>query len=314
MLVGTIGLAATTVAAWHLSMWYLHACGTMCVRLLPDAAAHSRLMSRTAVCTMVQNEAGQISEWLAYHHYIIGIPHFYLYSDCTTDATRAAVDSYVRRGVVTWIPWTENAAQPIWDHLNGPERYFDQIKWEGDSSTWPKTLADFFDGRWFAYKQYLSNRDCWMQAQTWTGSQRTARRHSTGPLAAALSPLCASYSMLVLALASAPLSEIRHHRELIGRQVRRTRPHALRCRIGCRVRRGFRVFETAQGSLFLGAADALNERRNDEHIKGGTPRRVYCIHQFSTIRLTCRNQWICPESNHKRGSSPAALMIQTSRL
>ena len=65
----------------------------------------------------VHNEEDAISEWLAYHHGIIGVPRFYLYSDQTTDSARAAVTPYIKRGVVTWIDWDETSAQPIWEHL-----------------------------------------------------------------------------------------------------------------------------------------------------------------------------------------------------
>ena len=152
-----VTLAATGLAYTH---WWAARTPQL---LLPEPEQRAQQMAKTNICTMVQNEEDTISEWLAYHHGIIGVPRFYLYSDRTTDATRDAVDMYVRRGVVTWIEWNETSAQPIWDQITGADGGFDGIGWDGGRSHQPTKLSDFFANPKMNpfYKQYLANRDCW---------------------------------------------------------------------------------------------------------------------------------------------------------
>lgn len=56
------------------------------------------------IATMVKNEARYITEWLRYHH-AVGIRHFVLYDDGSSDGTREAAAAALPPGKVTIIPW-----------------------------------------------------------------------------------------------------------------------------------------------------------------------------------------------------------------
>ena len=129
----------------------------------PTDAVAAAMMATTAICTMVHNEEGAISEWLAYHHGVLGIPRFILYADRCTDETRAAVRSFEERGcIVEWVEWNKTSAQWTYDALvaGGPGSAFNKIKWD-EQHELPRSIDDFFNpSRMKFYKQYLANRDC----------------------------------------------------------------------------------------------------------------------------------------------------------
>ena len=105
------------------------------------------------ICSIVQNEADTISEWLAYHHDILGIHEFILYDDGSSDETRAAAAAYD----VQWVSWDEHAAESIFlETVN-------QAVWDPDGV--PRDVHEVFANpqkKWFAFgaKQYFANRHC----------------------------------------------------------------------------------------------------------------------------------------------------------
>ena len=55
-------------------------------------------------CTMFQNEAPYLDEWLTLHQ-AVGVEHFYLYNNLSTDAFRKVLEPWIRRGLVTLFDW-----------------------------------------------------------------------------------------------------------------------------------------------------------------------------------------------------------------
>lgn len=55
---------------------------------------------KVSVCTCFKNEAPFIKEWIEYHLFI-GVEHFYLYNNNSTDHYQDILDPYVQSGVVT---------------------------------------------------------------------------------------------------------------------------------------------------------------------------------------------------------------------
>lgn len=52
-----------------------------------------------AICMMFQNEGPFLAEWLAYHQ-LIGVKHFYLYNNGSTDNFRKILKPYIKQGTV----------------------------------------------------------------------------------------------------------------------------------------------------------------------------------------------------------------------
>jgi hypothetical protein len=59
---------------------------------------------------IVKNEADYLEEWLAYH-YALGVEHFLIYDNGSTDDTPALLERYINHGLVTYIAWPMRAGQ-----------------------------------------------------------------------------------------------------------------------------------------------------------------------------------------------------------
>ncbi|MCR5099531.1 MAG: glycosyltransferase family 92 protein [Lachnospiraceae bacterium] len=65
---------------------------------------------RLAVVAILKNEARYIREWIAYHH-IVGVEHFYLYDNESTDDLSGTIKDFIDRGWVTYIEYPGNEVQ-----------------------------------------------------------------------------------------------------------------------------------------------------------------------------------------------------------
>ncbi len=57
-----------------------------------------------AVCAIFKDEARYLEEWLTFH-VGVGVEHFYLYDDASSDAYRDVLEPWLRRGLVTLTAW-----------------------------------------------------------------------------------------------------------------------------------------------------------------------------------------------------------------
>lgn len=57
-----------------------------------------------ALCAIFQNEASYLQEWIEFHK-IVGVQHFYLYNNKSTDNYRMVLDPYIKAGEVDLIEW-----------------------------------------------------------------------------------------------------------------------------------------------------------------------------------------------------------------
>src|SRR5436190_22744853 len=68
--------------------------------LIPTKAHQYNL----AVCAMFQNEARFLKEWLEFN-ILIGVEHFYLYNNYSTDNYLEILQPYIDAGIVDCIGW-----------------------------------------------------------------------------------------------------------------------------------------------------------------------------------------------------------------
>jgi len=59
-----------------------------------------------AVCALFKNEADHLKEWIEYHR-IIGVDHFYLYDNGSTDHSIKVLKPYIKEKVVTLVRWPD---------------------------------------------------------------------------------------------------------------------------------------------------------------------------------------------------------------
>lgn len=59
-----------------------------------------------SVCALFKNEAKYLREWIEYHR-VVGVDHFYLYDNGSTDRSHYVLTPYIREGLVTLISWPD---------------------------------------------------------------------------------------------------------------------------------------------------------------------------------------------------------------
>ena len=62
-----------------------------------------------SICTLFKNEAKNLREWIEYHQ-LVGVEHFYLYNNGSSDRYMSVLKPYIKRGVVTLIQWPDQMA------------------------------------------------------------------------------------------------------------------------------------------------------------------------------------------------------------
>jgi len=95
-----------------------------------------------SICAVVRNEAKYIKEWIEFHR-IIGVDHFYLYNNNSSDRLYRVVSPYLRKGIVTLISWPDTLGQVEeervfhWALSTLIPAYENAIRWTpGQESNW----------------------------------------------------------------------------------------------------------------------------------------------------------------------------------
>lgn len=69
-----------------------------------------------AVCMIFKDSAPYLKEWIEYHR-LVGVDHFFLFDNCSTDNPRRVLKKYIASGVVTLIDWPNRNEEYWGDHL-----------------------------------------------------------------------------------------------------------------------------------------------------------------------------------------------------
>jgi len=82
---------------------------------------------KVSLCLIFKDEAPFLEEWIDYH-ILIGVDHFYLYNNNSTDSYREVIQPYIEDGIVTLIDWPYDAAQMA-AYKNCYENYRSESNW-----------------------------------------------------------------------------------------------------------------------------------------------------------------------------------------
>lgn len=82
-----------------------------------------------SLCLIFKDEGKFLKEWLDYH-LTIGVDHFYLYDNNSTDDFMSVVRPYMERGLVTLIDWPYQQAQ-VKCYKHCLETFCNETKWIG---------------------------------------------------------------------------------------------------------------------------------------------------------------------------------------
>ena len=78
------------------------------------ARARDRVLSQhchqLAICAIFKDEARYLREWIAFHR-MVGVSHFYLYDNASSDNCKEVLADHIRSGSVTYTSWPDSPGQ-----------------------------------------------------------------------------------------------------------------------------------------------------------------------------------------------------------
>lgn len=80
-----------------------------------------------SICAIFKNEARFLKEWIEYHS-LIGVDHFFLYNNNSTDNYLEVLDEYIKIGLVTLVEWPYKQAQ-IEAYKDFYDHYWSESQW-----------------------------------------------------------------------------------------------------------------------------------------------------------------------------------------
>jgi len=88
-----------------------------------------------SVCAIFRDEARFMKEWIEYH-LMVGVEHFYLYNNLSTDNYSEILDPYLEKGIVDLIEWNQDFADlEEWNTIQCTA-YTDCIQKTRDKDEW----------------------------------------------------------------------------------------------------------------------------------------------------------------------------------
>lgn len=84
---------------------------------------------KVSVCAIFKDEAPYLKEWLEFHK-IVGVEHFYLYNNFSSDNYLEVLKPYIESGEVTLIDWSVPQGQ-MKAYKDCAEKYKDETQWIG---------------------------------------------------------------------------------------------------------------------------------------------------------------------------------------
>lgn len=65
---------------------------------------------KLSLVLMIRNEGEYIQEWIEYHR-LVGVEHFYIYDNQSTDHLKEILSGYITKGIVTYLFWKGGQAE-----------------------------------------------------------------------------------------------------------------------------------------------------------------------------------------------------------
>lgn len=83
-----------------------------------------------SICSIFKDESLSIKEWLEYH-ILIGVDHFYLYNNNTSDDSLDILEPYIKKGIVTLINWPYHPPCQVDAYNHFKDNYWEETQWVG---------------------------------------------------------------------------------------------------------------------------------------------------------------------------------------
>ena len=100
-----------------------------------DIKSHEARVHTLSICSLFKNEAPWLKEWIEYHR-LVGVDHFYLYNNMSTDQYKKVLAPYVRSGLVTIIDWPDREGEGNWVFTTQGPAFLDCCRRVSHETTW----------------------------------------------------------------------------------------------------------------------------------------------------------------------------------
>ena len=97
------------------------------------------LKYKVSICAIFKNEAKYLREWIEFHK-IVGVEHFYLYNNFSTDDYLSVLTPYIDSGLVTLIDWPVMQGQ-MSAYRDCVEKIQNETQWIGSGQTHVKIFC-----------------------------------------------------------------------------------------------------------------------------------------------------------------------------
>ena len=101
-----------------------------------------------SACAIFKDEARYLKEWIEYHR-LLGVDHFYLYNNDSTDAFQDVLIPYVNEGIVTLINWPNGLSYYFLDEEN--EAYIWSLSTQVTAYENAIKVAGLNDTKWMVF-------------------------------------------------------------------------------------------------------------------------------------------------------------------
>ena len=106
--------------------------------LLTPIGLFSKEKYKLSVCAIFQNESEYLKEWIDYHRKV-GVDHFYLYNNNSTDDYKKVLEPYIKKRIVELYEWPSVQEENDWSNFSfniQPKVYNDALKRSKSKSKW----------------------------------------------------------------------------------------------------------------------------------------------------------------------------------
>lgn len=81
-----------------------------------------------SICAIFKDESLSLEEWIEYHR-LIGVEHFYLYNNNSTDKSVEILEPYIEDGIVTLIDWSFPPPSQTAAYNDFKRKFWDETQW-----------------------------------------------------------------------------------------------------------------------------------------------------------------------------------------
>lgn len=118
--------------------------------------SYSNCKYDVSICAIFKNEADYLKEWIEFHR-IIGINHFYLYNNQSSDNYFDVLLPYINEGIVTLKDWPKPQSQ-MSAYQDFMSNYKSDTKWVGFIDLDEYVVPNKFDNIYDFLKKFDNNR------------------------------------------------------------------------------------------------------------------------------------------------------------